>query len=177
MPLCALSQTAKGELSLFEMGNSGTLLKSFYRTGAAIPARVLAPPVPSVHRHSCRRPGLVACATSEPSHYAVKRVITSTALRAECEDQSRRLDKASYSRPAARSIEASNQSANRAWKFRYGSNRWLSVCAAKRGRRLQAEYRWKAEAARKEENPPAKIKLGLSEGNVVATIPSLTKYS
>ena len=140
------------------MSNSGTLLKLFNRTGTAVPAKVIA--AQSCDLGILPKTRCVVVSTTEPSHYAVKRVITSTALRTECEDQSRRVDKASYSRPDTRSIATSNHSVNRAWKFRYGSNRWLSVCVAGRSRELQAKCRRKAEANCQEDNSSKKIKLG-----------------
>ena len=110
---------------------------------------------------SCRRPGLVASATSGPSHYAAKRVITSTALWAKCEDQSRRFDKASYSRQDARSIATGNQPANRAWEFEYGSNRRASVCIPRGSGELHTKCGRKAEAIRSKQDPTKKIKLGV----------------
>ena len=138
------------------MGNSGNLLKSFYRAEPQVPAKV-SRPSPALFIGIIAEGPAIVVSTTGPSHYAVKRVITSTALRAECEDQSRRLDKASYSRPDTRSIATSNHSANRAWESRYGSNRWLSVRVAGRSRELQTECRRKAEADREGKSPSAKI--------------------
>jgi hypothetical protein len=133
------------------MSKSVTLLRLFNRTGTAVPAKVTAAQSCDLGILPKTRP--VACATSEPSHYAVKRVITSTALRTECEDQSRRVDKASYSRPDTRSIATSNHSTNRAGQFRYGSNRWLGVCMAKRSRELQTKCRRKTETGQEAVTP------------------------
>src|ERR1044071_2313735 len=76
---------------------------------------------------------------AEPSHYALKRVTTSTAVRAECEDQSRRFDKTSYSGPNARSLETGNQPTNSARKLERGGNRRADLCLQGRSRELRAE--------------------------------------
>jgi hypothetical protein len=91
--------------------NSGSLLNSVTGRGCAFPDQGSTQPGPASHRHSCRRPGHCGV-NSGPSHYAAKRVKASTALRAESEDQSRRLDKANYSGQDARRVSAGDQSSH-----------------------------------------------------------------
>jgi hypothetical protein len=141
------------------MRKSGTLLTLLDGTRLRLACLGVTQPSPVVFI-GISAEGPAFCYQAGPSHYAAKRVITSTALWAKCEDQSRRFDKASYSRKAARSIATGNQPANRAWEFKYGSNRRASVCIPRGSREFHTGHRWKAEAIRSKQNSPKKIKLG-----------------
>lgn len=155
------SLSAKGESSLSTIGNSGTLLKSFYRTGAAVPAKVLAVPVLSVHR-LLPKARYIVVSTTGPLHYAAIPLMSSMELRRESEVQSRRFSQPSYSGPDARGIEAGNHRADSAGQANDCSHRWSCVFVEERDRTVQTGYAGTAtQAERNEKNPPTKTKLGL----------------
>ncbi len=146
--------------SLSEMRESGTLL-TFNRTRLRFACLGTTQPSPvGSSAFSAEGPALCGYYQAGLSHYAAKPLAKSMALRQKREDQSKRISQPSYSRSHARSLEASDRRLNQAGQADDRPDRRSYVPVEERGRRLQAERRWKAETIRKKEIQPAKIKLG-----------------
>lgn len=145
----APSQIAKGEWSLSDVGKSGTLLKSFYRTEPQVPAKV-SRPSPVVSSAECRPPGLLHMLHPSVRHYAANRVSRSTGSGAERELESKGLDNLHYSRSTSRSVRASDQPVSSARRAGSNRDRRPQVRIAEGGRELQAKCRRKAETNHKE---------------------------
>jgi hypothetical protein len=160
VPYTIPSLSAKGESSLSEMSNSGTLLKSFYRAEPQFRQR-LQRPSPALLIGIAPKARFVARATSGPSHYAAIPLMSSMELGRECEIQSRRFSQPSYSGPDARGVKAGDHRIDPKRKADDRSDRWACISTEERSRDVQGRHTGAAtEASRKAKIPPAKIKLG-----------------
>jgi hypothetical protein len=142
------------------MRNSGTLL-TFNRTGlrfAFCLGSTQPSPVFSIGI-SAEGPAVVV-STPSVRHYAAERVSKSTGSRTEREIKSKGLNNLHYSGRDTQDICTGNQPPRPAGQSQHDRDRRPQVCIAKGSREFQTGRRWKAEAVRKERNPPTKIKLG-----------------
>lgn len=141
------------------MSNSGTLLKSFYRTGSRLFRQGLTQPSPASSSAFCRRPGLLRVLHPGRSSLCRRFIDIVNGTWRESEIQSRGLSQPSYSGPNARSLEASDHGADSAGQVNDGGDRRPCVLTEERDRGFQAGRAWTETEANRKENPPAKIKL------------------
>jgi hypothetical protein len=145
--------------SLSEMRKSGTLLT--FKPTRLRPAYLgVTQPSPLVSSAFLPKARLLSKSTPGVRHYAAIPLMPSMELGRKSEVQSKRFSQPSYCGPHARGIEASNHWADSEGQANDGDHRRSCVSTKERGRGFQARHTRTTTEARKEQNPPEKIKLG-----------------